>query len=64
MGVGVVLGDGMGAFVGAFVGVAEWAFVFLDINVIPDVLWMQVINKLRLKVVDGYRYKHECECWV
>ena len=39
-------------------------FVCLDINVGPDVLWMQVINKLRLKVVDGYRYKYECECWV
>ena len=30
-------------------------FVCLDINVGPDVLSMQVINKLRLKVVDGYR---------
>ena len=64
MGVGVVLGDGMGAFVGAGVGVAEWVFVCLDINVGPNVLWMQVINKLRLKVVDGYKYKYECECWV
>ena len=45
MGVGVVLGDGMGAFVGAGVGVAEWVFVCLDINVGPDVLWMQFINK-------------------
>ena len=39
----MVLGDGMGAFVGAGVGVAELVCVCMDINVGPDVLWMRVI---------------------
>ena len=41
---GVVLGAGMGAFVGAGVGVAELVCVCMDINVGPDVLWMGVID--------------------
>ena len=51
----MVLGDGMGAFVVAGVGVAELVCVCMDINVGPDVLWMWVIIKFRLKVLDGYR---------
>ena len=52
---GVVLSDGMGAFMGAGVGVAELVCVCMDINVGPDVLWMRVIIKFQLKVLYGYR---------
>ena len=43
-------------------GVAERVCVCMDIKVGPDVLWMDVIDYVWLKVVDGYRYKYKCEC--
>ena len=52
LGVCAVLAEGMGAFVGAGVGVAEWVCFCVEINVGPDVLWMRVIIKFRLKVLD------------
>ena len=53
---------GIGAFVGAGVGVAERVCVCMDIKIGPDVLWMDVIDYMWLKVVDVYRYKYKCEC--